>query len=296
MNRIKVDETGREIFPFEDASFPFGIWVDEYDKMDGDVLPCHWHAAVEFAYVVSGKIEMRIEESAVMLNRGECAFINSNTLHSGKRLESGEETRVFAICFLPDMLTGGVHGTIYKKYVKPMDRKLVGCKIDSLSPNGRSILDLLDRLCNMRKIDHGYELTVLSTVSDLWLKTFEYENAGQQSSDKRNSTYKNKAVKAMILHVQEHYQENISVDTLATDAHISRSECFRCFKYYTGKTPVDYINGYRLSAAANLLTSTEKTIAEICNICGFSNQSYFGKLFKQHYGISPIKFRNGNDN
>lgn len=98
------------------------------------------------------------------------------------------------------------------------------------------------------------------------------------------------------LYVQEHYQENFSIDTLAADAHISRSECFRCFKHYTGKTPVEYLNGYRLSAAANLLKSTEKTIAEICNICGFSSQSYFGKLFKQRYGISPLMFRNSAGN
>lgn len=293
---IRVDESGREICPFEDASFPFGVWEDEYDKMDGNVLPCHWHEAVEFAYVVSGKIEMRIGETAVMLNRGECAFINSNTLHSGKRLESGEETRVFATCFLPDMLAGGVHGTVYNKYLKPVVGKVSGCKISPSVPNGKRIIDLLDRLCNMRNRDHGYELAVLSALSDLWFKTFEYVNAGKNSSDKRNSTFKSKAVKAMILYVQEHYQEKISIDTLAADAHISRSECFRCFKYYTGKTPVDYVNGYRLSAAANLLKGTEETIAEICNICGFSSQSYFGKLFKQLYGISPLMFRNSNGN
>lgn len=203
----KVDEVGREICAFEDASFPFGVWTDEYDKMDG---------------------------------------------------------------------------------------KLVGCKIDSLTPNGRSILDLLERLCDIKKTDYGYELTVLSAVSDLWLKTLEYVNSGNRSADKRNGTFKNKTIKAMILYVQEHYREIISVDALATAAHISRSECFRCFKYYTGKTPIDYINSYRLSAAAKLLTDTEKTIAEICNTCGFANQSYFGKLFKQHYGISPLLFRNNN--
>ena len=119
-------------------------------------------------------------------------------------------------------------------------------------------------------------------------------NEGKQSCGKRNGTFKNKAVKTMILYVQEHYHEIISVDALAAAAHISRSECFRCFRYYTGKTPVDYINGYRLSIAANLLTDTEKTIAEICNICGFSNQSYFGKLFKKCYGVSPLLFRNNN--
>lgn len=292
MNWIKVDKNGREICSFEDVSFPFGVWLDEYDKMDANVLPCHWHEAIEYAYVVSGKIEMMIGDLTVTLNRGECAFINANTLHSGKRLKSGEETFVYAICFSPDILSGDAQGTVYKKYFQPINSKNIGCKIDRLTPDGGRLLDLLERIRHMNAADYGYELNAMSAIAELWLKTINYINANRTVTISKNSDWKNNTIKKMILYVQNHYQENISIDTLASYAHISRSECFRCFKNYTGKTPVDFINDHRLAVAENLLCCTDAPIAEIYISCGFASQSYFGKLFKQRYGVSPLKIRN----
>lgn len=292
MDWIKTDANGREICSFSDTTFPFGIFPDEYDKMTDHTLPCHWHDAVEYAYVASGSVEMLVGDETVVLQTGECAFINASTLHGGKQLSFDTPTVVYAIFFLPELLSGSIQGTVYQKYLLPMENpQLQGCKIDRSTSEGCQLLDLLSNLCTLSENDPGYELLALSQTSMLWLSTLTYLKKQEQTFIRSAHTSQNDEFKKMILFVQEHYPEIFSIDQLAASAHISRSKCFRTFKHYTGKTPVEYVNDYRLTIAGNLLRTTTLSIIELCNACGFSNQSYFGKLFKQRYQISPLKYR-----
>ena len=92
-------------------------------------------------------------------------------------------------------------------------------------------------------------------------------------------------VKDILCYICEHYADDIRIEDLVRYAHISRSECFRCFKQYFNKSPIVYLTEYRLSHATKLLMKTEKSITEIATLCGFSTASYFGKQFKKLYGI-----------
>ena len=74
--------------------------------------------------------------------------------------------------------------------------------------------------------------------------------------------------------------------------HLSRSECFRCFKQFTHKTPTEYINEYRLTHAVRMLTESSASISDISCACGFSSSSYFCKLFKKMYNVTPMQYRN----
>ena len=56
-------------------------------------------------------------------------------------------------------------------------------------------------------------------------------------------------------------------------------------------TSVEYINNYRLERSAYLLSSTDKSIMEISMDVGFNSVSYFNKLFKIKYKLTPKEFR-----
>ena len=62
-------------------------------------------------------------------------------------------------------------------------------------------------------------------------------------------------------------------------------------KEKTGKTPVEYLNGYRIEKASQLLLNSDQSVTEIAFSCGFNDLSYFIKTFKSQKGISPAKFR-----
>jgi transcriptional regulator GlxA family with amidase domain len=68
----------------------------------------------------------------------------------------------------------------------------------------------------------------------------------------------------------------------------------KMFKDSIGKTPVDYINGKRVERALELLICTEKSMADIAAMVGFSNANYFHKIFKQYMGVSPLAYRKEN--
>lgn len=71
-----------------------------------------------------------------------------------------------------------------------------------------------------------------------------------------------------------------------SDKHISRN-----LKKYFDMTPSEYINNLRLNYASNLLINTNTAIIDICYICGFQNLSYFYRVFKKNYNLSPGDFR-----
>ena len=65
----------------------------------------------------------------------------------------------------------------------------------------------------------------------------------------------------------------------------------KTFKQVAGMTLIDYLNHVRLANAARLLRETGKTIAEIAETAGFSDQSYFDKRFRRAFGKTPKEFR-----
>lgn len=69
----------------------------------------------------------------------------------------------------------------------------------------------------------------------------------------------------------------------------------KMFKQYLSLSPVEYINGLRLSYAENLLLNTDMDIIDICLEVGFENMSYFYELFKKHFKTTPHKFRKENN-
>lgn len=291
---INVDENQRQITHVDDPTFRFGIFMDDYSQMDGHMLPLHWHRAIEYQFLVSGKVEMHFGNEITELKIGECIFINSNTLHGGIQLDASEDTIVCAITFHPEVLSGTTQTTVYQKYFQSIFGKAVhGFKIDCESATGKNIYDILVELSRLTKDNTKYELIAISQISQLWLNTLNYIEENNLDSDNLNETYSHttSALQDMLRYIQENYHTDISIDDLAQYAHICRSECFRYFKNYTGKTPFEYINSYRLLQAEHLLRTTTRSIVDIGLSCGFTGQSYFGKVFKQQYGVSPAQYR-----
>ena len=63
----------------------------------------------------------------------------------------------------------------------------------------------------------------------------------------------------------------------------------RNFKEFTGKAPLEYRNDIRLNNAKIMLQSGQYTVSETAEACGFSNLSFFTRLYKNKYGHTPKK-------
>ena len=80
--------------------------------------------------------------------------------------------------------------------------------------------------------------------------------------------------------------ENFSIDVLATEMHMSRSNFYRKLKALSGMSPNDYLKNCRLNKAAQLLKEGYR-VTEVFERTGFGSSSYFAKCFKAKFGVLP---------
>ena len=94
-----------------------------------------------------------------------------------------------------------------------------------------------------------------------------------------------------LAYMTRHYAQPISIEALAQVACMSPSTLFATFKKQFGLSPLSYLNHYRLSLAAEKLSDSTLSVAEIALSVGMNDALYFSKLFKRAYGASPRAYR-----
>lgn len=88
--------------------------------------------------------------------------------------------------------------------------------------------------------------------------------------------------------IQQHLADSdFSVERLGEEVGLSRVQLYRKVKVLTGKTPVELLRKARLMKARTMVTTTDRSIAEIAYATGFTSPSYFNKCFKDEFGVSP---------
>ena len=100
-----------------------------------------------------------------------------------------------------------------------------------------------------------------------------------------------KRMKQMLQFIYSSYSEPIGLDEIAGAAGISPRECSRCFHRAIDRPPIRFLIEYRAQMAAIKLERTDDSISSIAEQCGFLSDSYFGKTFKDLYGLSPRDYR-----
>ena len=94
--------------------------------------------------------------------------------------------------------------------------------------------------------------------------------------------------------IREHYENpGLWVADVADYLGISRNYLFSLFKASIGCSPQEYITGFRLSRARELLAGTEYSIEIISGSCGYENPEAFSRAFKKKYQTTPLRYRAG---
>lgn len=93
-------------------------------------------------------------------------------------------------------------------------------------------------------------------------------------------------------HVTTHFREQRSVMFYANEMYLSPKHLSRVIKEVSTRSASDWIDAYVVMEAKALLKASRMTIDEISHELNFANQSFFGKYFKQHTGMSPSQYRN----
>ena len=94
-----------------------------------------------------------------------------------------------------------------------------------------------------------------------------------------------------IAFIRQNYTHKLKLAEIAEVTGLSEFYFDRLFKKSTGHTPHQYLTQYRIDRAKQLLKQENLTATQIAKLCGFSNQSYFTKQFREVVGTTPISYR-----
>ncbi len=250
----------------------------------------HWHKDLQFIYVLEGSIKVKTLDSTVKVNEGEAIFINTNVVHYVKSINHCHyNSFVFPEKFLT--FYTGCPAKNLVEYITQYEKLCIyhfGKNINWCN----EILAILHQLTIIEKSKpEFYVYEVLARLTSIWLVMLK--NIPLPPKQPKNIV--NLRMQKILLYIERHYEEDISLENISRSANISKSECLRCFKISMQTTPYKYLLEYRLSKAAEFLMNTDEPVGRIAAKTGFNQMSYFGKCFKMKTGYSPRKYRQINN-
>ena len=102
----------------------------------------------------------------------------------------------------------------------------------------------------------------------------------------------NNFIQELVIYINANISSpDLTVETIANDLFLSRSQLYRKTKSITGITVNEFIKKVRLEEAKKIIKIGDKKIAEVSHDVGFSSPSYFTKCFKDEYGKTPSEIR-----
>lgn len=274
-----------------DFELPLIIEDEEYNIQSQDELS-HWHNSFELIEVVEGKFYCTVDGSQFLISQGDICIINRNKMHHiCNEKKTNLKCRKRTIIFNPDYFIKDQN--IYEKYILPLLEKDAFTHIQFNIKKGigldiNTLMKEIEALEDEKPI--GYELEEYSLI----YKVVRYLYLAYQSSKQTIHTAydaNTQIQRNMTSFIHEHFNLKIGLEDIAEAGQVSKSTCIRLFHKYTGKSPIDFLNSYRLQMSAEKLATTSEQITEIAYACGFGQPSYFNRLFLKEYNMTPNQYR-----
>ncbi|VWC67103.1 GlxA family transcriptional regulator [Burkholderia lata] len=161
-----------------------------------------------------------------------------------------------------------------------IDQRRITCS------GGRASIDVAAAIL-LRHFDHA---TVQKALRILLVGEMQKGNAPQPHPPGLEPATHPKVKRAILL-MEQHVGRALSLDELASKLDLSTRQLERLFKAETGKSPQAFAKQVRLRTAAWLLTSSDRTVADIASSCGFADASHLGREFRKQFGVPPATYR-----
>lgn len=158
--------------------------------------------------------------------------------------------------------------------------------------NDRGIYQILQRLVYLYTENHpSKDFFVSNMVQELIVRIFQ-ANVRKTYRTETEELAGGKRLAYIVHYIRENIRNPLTIKELSQKACMSESHFYKVFKQEMGISPTDFINEERVHHAAQLLKDASFNLTEVFLACGFTNRSYFNRLFKRFKGISPSTYRN----
>ncbi|WP_343080908.1 GlxA family transcriptional regulator [Ostreiculturibacter nitratireducens] len=147
-----------------------------------------------------------------------------------------------------------------------------------------------DLMLHLIARDHGHDLATAVADQMVYNAVREGTAAQRVSLQSRLGARNEHLVRAIAI-MEENIETPLAPCEIARELGISTRQLERLFGKYLNTSPKRYVVEMRLHRARNLIVQTEQSIAQIAMACGFNSTSHFSKVFRSHFGISPLSHR-----
>ena len=263
----------------------------------------HWHEPIEIIYLEQDSYQIDINMTITHLKSPCFCFINSGELHA--IASDSDQYLEQAVVFSPELLTFAAPDPTQEQFLLPLAEHKLSFP-SFLGPDHPAFSEVQQEFFRIRSIFfrenrfHSDQFTIENPISQLRLKASLLNIIGTLAEHAlltSNEPVRNPRVellKTVISYIRQNYQQPLSLGELAALAAMNEQYFCRFFKKALGKTPVSYINSFRIQHAATLLCTTELPVTEICLESGFNNLGHFMKEFKKATRFTPLQFRRQN--
>lgn len=252
--------------------------VDE--RPDDRDFTMHIHEQCEIYFFLSGEVEYLVEGSCYPLTEDTLMIMRPAESHK-PRLTGSSRYERYAVNFpLSFASEADPESRLMRAFTQRQLGKgnmYTGAQIDM-----QLVRRLFSQMCRDDD-DYGRQLTIKTHLMTLLDMISRASVAMEKGSSQPNS-----AAERIVLYVNEHLTEDISVPLLAGRFYLSPSQFSRVFRQATGAAPWEYITRKRLTAAKEMIRGG-LSVQKACESCGFGDYSAFYRAYTKYFGCSPGK-------
>lgn len=254
--------------------------------------PCHRHNYLEFMYVYSGEMTHIIDHRKITIHEGELLLLNQNIEHS--ILYTKEEDIIFNLIIKTDFL-------VFMASLIEEESEVFSFLFEALYSNKNDGEYLLFKAGHNKEvktiieelIQHVYEPTFHQSLTlklTMGLLLTELMNHPEDIEAYTGNSYEKILSGTVLKYIDLHYQEG-SLRDLAKSLHQPDYKICKIIKKHTGFTFKQLVQKVRLRHAIRLLKTTHLSVVEVMEKVGYDNITYFYKIFKDAYHMTPKQYR-----
>ncbi|WP_214630220.1 AraC family transcriptional regulator [Paenibacillus agaridevorans] len=246
----------------------------------------HFHSTYEIYYLMAGKREFFIQDRTITIHEGDVVIIAPNILHRTTNAEQPMHERFIINMHERLFSSDGAH----KEALRPLLEK--DYLVLSGSLRNRLSLDMLAGtiIQEMKERGSGFELLARSLAVQLLIACCRHYRQHEEELPLSPSPMHDR-ISEIVRHINDRYQEELSLSLMADQFYISPYYLSRSFKEATGFAFVEYVNSVRIKEAKKLLELSSLKVNAIARKVGFGSVTHFGRVFKEVTGHAPLYYR-----
>lgn len=292
--QLHLDTNRQELKAHGTYPFPVNVSYEQLSRYERKSFLWHWHKEIELTILLQGEMQYQVSDTVYHLTAGEGIFCNSNSLHTASPYRDSDCIYI-STTFHPRFLYGYEGSILQSKYLDVIT-KHPGIHSLAFSPSVSWQKEILDELTSIWELSQTtsscYEMELQWRLTHIWILLWSHLSQENPQTDSASSRHTAR-LKNILMYIQEHYTEKITLADIAATANICQSECCRFFKKHMNESLFDYLLSYRIEKSLPLLTDEQLSITEVSSRCGFSSASYYTKVFRERMGCTPSAYQHG---